>query len=475
MFRSSLTLSLLFFSFFCLLNWNCTKIDNTSIGADLLPAVDNVNTFDTLVNVIANNFDTASKECFVIFPQNDHSLGYIKNNPLFGTTNSILYTQLGPNVFPFNFPANRTLDSIVLVLSYRSTFGDTAVAQKVNVHLIANEFIPDTSSCRFYAYEPAVLGSAIYIPQQLKDSVIGFKERTAGQLRIRLSNTFGESLLLKDSSNAFKSDSLFRDFLKGFAIVPDVNYGGNALNYFNLADTNTKLAVYLKSTINTTIDTAVYNFRLSNYSYSANYVVRDHTGAEIINHLAQLPDGDDAVYIQTTPGTYAEIRFPDLSKLSNRIIHRAVLTMDQVYSNNKLENIFSAPDILYLDMKDTSLSNPFKPIPCDLTIFSGVPNITTFGGTRTTVKDQAGNNISRYTFNLSRYLQKIVTNGQINATLRLRAPDNIFNPTGYFDACGQGVSPFYYPLLLPAFGQVKLGGGKNVNYKMKLHIIYSNI
>jgi hypothetical protein len=472
-FRTSLSLSVSCFFLFCILNWNCTKIDNTGIGADLLPAVDNVNTFDTLINVIANNFDSSSANCFTIYPQDEHSLGYIGTNPLFGKTTSIIYTELKPTSFPFKFAANTAIDSIVLVLSYKKTFGDTTVPQKVNVYKIKDEFKPDSSSCKPYLYDMPVLGSAIYTPQQLNDSVQGFRELSSHQLRIKLDNTFGQSLLVQDTVS-YKSDSLFKEFFKGFAIVPDTNFGGNALSYFSLADTNTRLSIYTKTT-NTAVDTTVYNFRFTQLCASANYVVRNHTGAEIINHLEQPPAGDNEIYIQTTPGTYAQIKIPQLNALSNRIIHRATLTMDQVYSDNTYDNIFATPNILYLDMQDTSLIRNYKPIPCDFNTSSGTPDFSTFGGFRTVVKDPFGHNISRYTFNVSRYLQKIVTNRRINSTLRLRAPDNIINAKGYSDECGQGVPMLNYPINLPTFGQVRLGGGNNNSYRMKLHIVYSNL
>ncbi len=470
MFRNSLSLSAISICLFCFVNWSCTKIDNTSIGADLLPAVDNVNTFETTINVVANNIDSSSTNCFTIYPLEDHSLGYISNNPLFGKTQSTIYTELKPPSYPFKFAANSTIDSIVLVLSYTSSYGDTTVPQKVNVYQIAGSFKPDSSSCKSYDYSTQALGSAIYIPQQLKDSVKGFKDTSSHQLRIKLDNAFGQLLLSQDTAS-YKSDSLFRLFFKGLAIVPDVNFGGNALSYFNLADSNTKLAIYAR-TLNTVADTSVYNFRFTPFSYSANNVIRNHTGAEIMNHLAQPAAGDDQIFIQTTPGTYALIKIPGLDTISNRIIHRATLTMEQVYDDNTLDNIFAAPGFLYLDVQDTS---GYKPIPCDFSLLSSTPDLSTFGGYRTTVKDAFGHNVAKYTFNISRYVQKIVTNGHVNRPLRLRAPDNIINLTGYFDECSQGIAPFNYPINLPTIGQVRLGGGNNVNYQMKLHIIYSNI
>jgi Domain of unknown function (DUF4270) len=473
-YRAKITLgiSVLLITFF---NWNCTKIDSTELGGGLIPVIDYVHTFDTVLTVIANNFDSASKDCNKIYPGDNHTLGYISNDPYFGTTKSIIYTELKPAFFPYNFPSTRSLDSIVLVLSYKSSFGDSTIPQKVDVYQMSGIFKADSSSCKFFDFDFPKLGSTIYTPQQLDDSVISFRERSTHQLRIKLDNAFGESLLSQDSSTALKSDSTFKAFFKGFAIVPDFSYGGNALSYFNLLDSNTKLAIYFKSTAATVTDTTVYNFNLTTLSADANNVIRNHAGSEIVNHLDHPVAGDDVIYIQTTPGTYAEIKIPDLTGLSNRIVHRAELVMDQVYSATTLDNFFATPGILYLDVQDTAGGGSYRPIPCDFNALSGQPNIGTFGGFRTLAKDPFGNDISRYAFNISRYVQKIITNGRLNSTLRLRAPDNIYNPAGFFDECNQGVAPLNFPVNIPTVGRVKLGGGTNINYRMKLRIIYSNL
>ena len=93
-------LTLVFFTF---LNWNCTKIDTTNIGSGLIPAIDNVYTFDTTLSVIANNFDSASKDCVKLYPTDDRPLGYIANDPYFGTTRANIYVEFKPASFPFNF------------------------------------------------------------------------------------------------------------------------------------------------------------------------------------------------------------------------------------------------------------------------------------------------------------------------------------------------------------------------------------
>ena len=475
--RTKLPLAFTGLIFFSLLNWHCTKIDTTNLGSGLIPAVDNVNTFDTIISVVANNFDSIpfGKECAIIYPTDEHALGYIGNDPLFGTTKATIYTELKPAAFPFYFeakPADRTLDSVVLVLSYKRTYGDsTTIPQRVEVHEIANTFNPDSSSCSFYPFNAPVLGSATYIPQRLSDSVKAFRDTSNNQLRIKLSNSFGQSLLARDT---IQTDSLFKDFFKGFAIIPDNS--GNALTYYGLTDANTKLAFYYKyKRANLADTTVVTNFSLYPGDHSANNIVRNRSGAELNNfsNTNSNPAGDNFVYIQTTPGTYAELKIPGLTGLSNRIVHRAELIMEQVFSTSAFDNFLTPPPFLFLDIKDTS--NSYRPVPCDFTSAGGQPDIRTYGGFKTTVKDPLGNSIARYTFNISRYVQKIVTKWRTNSTLRLRAPDYVRTSASYLDDCGQALPPLLFPLNNIAQGRVKLVGGSTATNRIRLRIIYSKL
>lgn len=481
MYRNKTTLAFTGLLFFSFLSWNCTKIDTTTIGSSLIPVVDNVNTFETFIDVAANTIDT-SGDCTTVSQLQDQALGIINNDPLFGKSSATIYTELEPLAFPFNFqgkPIDRKLDSVVLVLSYKATFGDSSVSQKVTIFEInttGTKFKPDTSSCTFYPYiNFTSLGSKIFKPVNLKDTVKAFQDTTINQLRIKLSTAFAQRLLNLDST-VLKSDSLFKNFFKGFAIVPDAAFGGNAFTYYNLVDPNTKLAIYYKYPNVAGRDTATVDyFKLAFTSSSANYITRDSSTGEVNQHRTFLPAGDNVIYIQTTPGISADLRFPSLGALSNRIVHRAELIIDQVYSPAATDTFFASPPVLFIDIKNALTGNTFKPIPCDFNTFSGIPNIGTFGGFRTIVKDPFGNKISRYSFNISRYIQKVVSKVLPNVPFRLRAPDYFYNPTGYLDECGQGVAPLFNLLNTIAYGRVKLGGGSNANYKMKLRIVYSNL
>jgi hypothetical protein len=453
-FKTALS-GLLFVIFF---NWSCTKIDTTNLGQNLIPVVDNIHTFDTTLSVIANNFDSVQKDCAKVYPDGLFALGYIKSDPYFGTTQGTIFTTLEPPYFPFSFPSGSTIDSVVLSFAYKVSFGDSTIPQKVDVYSILGAFKPDSSSCTFTEFDQ-LLGSAIYTPKNLNDTT---------PLRIPLDNSFGMSLLSHDSAHAWANDSAFKVFMSGFALVPGFAFGGNALTYYSLADSNTKISVYYKYTKDSVIS-AVTNFTFTDLISADNFITRNHSGAEITNHLSQPSGGDDEIYIQTNPGTYAQIKIPEISNLSNRVINRAELVMDQIYDPADIS--FITPNYLYLQVEDTS--GNARAIPCDFNTLSGTPNLGQFGGFRTYVKDPFGNTISRYTFNISRYVQKIVTTHRPSSTLKLSSPSYIDIPAAYVDECTQPVSALLYQINQYTLGRVKLGGGNNPNYRMKLHIIYS--
>lgn len=476
MHRFKVPIALLTIFFVSVLTWNCTKIDTTTLGSGLIPPVDNVNTFDTLISVTAINYDSATTTCDTLYRHSDHALGYISNDPRFGKTTAGIYLELKPSSFPFSFPNKKDSifgDSVVLELQYKKSFGDSTVPQKVNAYLLqGTSFKIDTTytSCFSAPYFGTPFGSKIFTPARLRDTVKVLGDTSINELRIKLKDQFAQSLFAQDSSTWFKNDSTFRKNIPGFALFPDASFGGNALNYFNLDSPRTRLALYYRYMLAGKLDTGITYFTFNNLTGEANQIVRDRSGADIAGHLSHNPLGDDQVYIQTSPGSFANLKIPGLNSLSNRVILRADLIMQSLPLIPS--DPFATPDILYIQTKDSSLQGQYHPIPCDF-VPSG--NIRDFGGFRNVVKDNFGNTISQYDFNITRYIQNFVTRGRTQMDLRLSAPTHIFNFTAYQDYCGQVVIPFNIPYNGNGEGRVILGGGNNSNYRMKLRIIYSKL
>ena len=101
----------------------CTKIVTTDLGGGLIPPVDGVNTKEMFLDVSSvNAADTITR----IGGGFDQALGYV-NDALFGKTTASMNFQLKPS-FPFSWPAvsdSITVDSVVMVLSYKGVWGDS--------------------------------------------------------------------------------------------------------------------------------------------------------------------------------------------------------------------------------------------------------------------------------------------------------------------------------------------------------------
>lgn len=459
---------------------SCRKInESTSLGDDLIPPIDNVNTFDTTLTVEAyNELFTLLNDTLRLSRNEVHYLGVINNDPLFGKTDARIFVQMKPTFYPFIF--NRvdslTIDSVVLVLGHVDTYGDTLANQTVRVYELptSTDFRYDSlynirENSFMYSSE---LGNATFNPRILDDSVYAFRDTTAGQLRIKLNNTFGQRLLNYDSTatGAYRSDSAFNTYFKGFAIQ---SFSGNAVMGFDLQSANTKLAIYYNYPIPGGLgrDTTVTYFAVTGRSANANYVIRDYNGSELASYQGGTSP-DDLIYLQNTPGTFARIKIPGLDQLSNRVVHRAELIVEQVYHPS--DAMFPPPNFMYLDAYDTSLKK-YRTIPYDLNIdLSGNINRQQFGMIGIKSTDAFNNPITVWRFNISRYVQHIFTKTDSLMELRLLATYYVldqYRPPGSTSFVPFGI--YINPSIVK--GRVRVGGGNHATQRMRLRIVYSKI
>jgi len=472
--KFSLAFVLLSVSFILL--FSCKKINEaTELGGDLIPGVDNVNTFDTSLTTITQNSILTS------FIKNDsgHRVSYSDlvalgeiNDPEFGQVHANFSFNLSaPAYGSYPFKASLPdIDSVVLSLRFAGAYGDTLSngTQTVNVYEIPfnglGTGISKDSQYRFN--DPASdftgtqIGTSTFTIRNLKDSFTVIQAydtfKVANVVRIKLNPSLGTRLAQMDTTNGYKNDSLFRTIFNGLAIK--ATNGGNALSYFNLADTATKLVVHYRYNANgkDTLSTVNYRHVVNGQS---NYVNVQPGG----NWAAALNNSSDKIYIQSSPSSsYASIVIPGLSSFGNKVIHRAEIIATRLPSAS--DNIFTTPPRLFLDRirNNTDSSYIFER---DLTIGSdGSIGYDVFGGT---LKGDT------YLFNITRYVQGIVTRGERNDTLRLWAPLATYE---FSSMVGN-----YYKFPIPvnnriAQGRVVLGGGTypDPNTRLRLRIVYSN-
>ncbi|HEX4875942.1 MAG TPA: DUF4270 family protein [Chitinophagaceae bacterium] len=465
----------------------CRRINEaTELGAGLIPPVDGITTFDTSITVQCFNdtFGLATDSQY-LSKNEEYFLGRINSDPFFGKTDARIFLELKPAFYKWTFansnPDSLYIDSVVLVLNYTRTYGDTNTVQTVNVYEMdqSNNFRSDTSYLirkQYFTYSN-LLGTRSFAPRILNDSVKAYRDTNINQMRIRLDNNFGQRLLSYDSSSsplkgAYANDSAFRSKFKGFAIQ-SMNTG-NAVMGFDLTGFNTKLAIYYRYDKNGRRDTTVNYFLFgSNFCAAANYIKRDYAGTPVEASLGGATP-DPVVYVQNTPGTFATIKLPDLGLINNRLIHRAELIMEQVYDIS--DSTYTAPDLLYLDAADPSITKPYKfrTIPYDLFYnSSGALNLFDFGASPTIITDGAGNKIRTWKFNLSRYVQHVLTRTQSLYDLRVLAPFSLNEQYGIPPSGDVTATIFVNPGTTR--GRVRLGGGNHPSQRMRLRLVYSKL
>ena len=490
-----------------LIAYSCTKIDTTTLAADLV-AVDNVNTFADTVNVTASQgfFNDST----LVGKDDNHVLGNISNDPVFGATNASVYVQLKPISYPWYFGVAgdvKSLDSVFLCLSYKGAYGDTLSAQTLTAYEVRdNNFRDSVDKIRDIrlSSSPAVLPtpvgsvtiSAHDAAQKVVFNTLKVKDSVDHQIRIKLSSVIANRLFNYDtlstgSNNAFRNDSLFRDKVNGFAVKATGT--GNCLFYVNLAEAKTRLEFFYHKANNSVLDTVYQSFQMySTYtttgsiSSTANTVVRNYGSSPAANYATDPTH----LFLQTSPGTYATLKFPDLMTRPNRIIHRAYLVVeDDPFDPDVTDKIYTAPPYMYVDLRDSTTAVRYKPIYFDLnnsspyapdqtTYYYPYSNVdpTGFGGTILTRYSSNGKPFTRYEINITRYIQQLLTKRTYNYDLRLYAPYSIRYPqypATPVSGLGSPVEIPYYNAL--AGGRVRIGSPLNATHPMRLVIIYSNI
>jgi hypothetical protein len=473
----------------------CTRIASSELGLGLLPSIDAYDTRDTILDVITETVDRP--DSLRIYASDDHILGTITNDPAFGSTTASMYFQVKPSFFPFFIPGSKdslVVDSAILILAYKGYYGDTSKPVKVQLKRISAStpldplrVYPTNFPELFDIKTDQNLGETMVDFAKVGDSLITRFEASTNTIRIRLTKALATQFLRDfDSNNAYRSDTTLQAYFPGFALSTDASTNKNVLLKINLLDTNTKLALYYN--INTTAfdvartrDTTVVNFKFSMYNnVDINFIKRNRAGSESANHINKVAN-DSLVYVQTSPGTMVKIKIPGLKNFANKIIHRAELIAEQVPATpgvNSLESQLLPPRYLFLGTYDTS-TKLIRNVPNDFTGTTNATSFNQFGGKLQYRSINGYDNVATYNFNVSRYVQGVISRTDSLFDFRIIAPVNdsilLVPPYPYNK---QAATTDYLTTSLgnqAAIGRVVLGGGSRSKFRMRLHIYYSNL
>jgi hypothetical protein len=478
--------------FFSLLLISCTRIGTSELGVDDFFGEDAIDTRDTLLAIETETI--VLEDSLRIYPTDLQVLGDISNDPIFGKTSASLFLQLKPIFYPFYIKGTKdsiAVDSAVLILSYQGFYGDSSKPVKIYV----NKIDPTTplEVGKYYASNYANAynlrkGIAAGNPKlfdfaSAKDSINNRFENARGQIRLKLNQSIAVELLKTyDSSGVYRNDTTFRNAFSGFALSTNAADNHNALIKLALLDSNTKLALYYSTsaTGSVTRDTLVTYFRFNYYtSQNANFIQRNRAASEIASHLNGFAK-DSLVYVQTSPGTMVKIKVPGLKTFDNKIIHRAELIAEQVPDDARLsttDSYMTAPNFLFLGVYDTA-TKQLRTVPNDYLGQSNPQFLSQFGGQKISKSLNGYSNVATYNFNVSRYVQGLVSRKDSLFDFRLYAPVNdsikFVQPYPF----NKIQSTEYLTSSLgnqPAIGRVRLGGGSHSKFRMRLRVYYTNI
>lgn len=298
--------------------------DPDDIGLNLQPGKNRLNVFYS---------DTSTVRVHSVFEDSVKTNGISSAmfgsfyDPVFGVTNSAICTQIRLSSVAIDFGENPVLDSIILALEYTtinfsgdeviSFYGDSTTLQTVHVYEITDSLALDSS---YYSnktmplLEPSI-GTKTFTPAP-KDSVYVDTIKYKAQLRIPLSEEFGNKILAASETN-LSSNAEFLRFIKGIYLAPEpVSAPGGGIMFFNLLANYTRLTLYYRNDEN---DSLKYNFTIADASARFLNFGHDYNAANA-DFLAQLSGdttlGSNQFYLQPMAGVRAKIDFPHIKNWS---------------------------------------------------------------------------------------------------------------------------------------------------------------
>ncbi|MFH1297199.1 MAG: DUF4270 domain-containing protein [Bacteroidota bacterium] len=426
---------------------SCKK-DPYELGLDLLPPSDTlyVDLFDTVTiqaySVLDDSIRTDEMSMLV--------LGSIMD-PVFGKTTASFYSQFFLSSEQIDFGINPKLDSLVLILYYKTSYGDTNTLQQVRVFEMSHDLILDSSyysnqSVGTYGLE---LANLTYMPRP-HDSVIIWGEPVAPHLRINLSNQtnyLGNKILFAPD-NILSSNTEFIRFMKGLYVEATPVSSRGALVNFESSDGLSKLILYFH---NEDKGDSLH-FDMPIYPPAARFNTFDHHGyldaspefkQQVLFHDTAL--GKNRLYLQTLGGVKIKIRLPfirSLNELGPIAINSAVLT----FKNPDADTTLQPPTQLAMYKVDTAGKLGV--------IIDELDGIDYFGGTYNK-KDRA------YWFRLTRHIQRLLISDTLkNYDLYVYASNPLIRAPLINRVTLNGSDPFFSP---------------SAGDKLKLRITYTKL
>lgn len=368
------------------------------------------------------------------------SIAQIHVQPLL-PSNSLVFGQPGENL---------VVDSIVLSLEYNGFYGDKTKSQTIDVFRIDEQLESSTS---YYSNTQvqtiaSPLATKSFVPntdssvQILQPNQVGGIDtvKLNPQLRIPLDISLASEILSKSGQAEVSDNDNFTAFFKGLKIAAqdpgNLGNNENAILYFALTSTNTKMTIYYKTESNSDTIPRSVDFPINSSSVRFTTFQHDYTGTPVETALQNTSFDAQHSYTIAMAGVESVIKFPTIKsffKDDDKIINRAELIIPAAsgsYANSGIANT--------VIIASRNENNQLQFIP---DFFEGS---SYFGG-------QYDASTNSYTFNIGRYLQGLINGTENEKGLTLLITGSAVKAE-----------------------RLVLQGADNPNGKIRLHLYYSN-
>ena len=390
----------LFFCFFIvvLLGFISCKKPSPTEGGDFFPGSDGLSYLQTdTFKIVASTLLEDS------IYTDDLSLALIGtlDNDVFGKTQCITYTQFRLSALDPEITSAFVVDSVVLSVAYNTTVYGKPKAQRFVVRRLISPIYKDSiySARQTLATFPDNLiinGNEEQPVNHLAPTVLG-EDTLSPQLRLPLDKELGYLLLKPQDPSVLQSQDAFQQYFTGLSISS--NSWNDAVVRYDLIDPATGITVYYRDQNGGVEDTLSYQFVVTTDCARYNEFRHFYSGSELDGFVPGAEkSGEEQFYIQTGAGLKAKLLFPTLMNLNayqDQVINRAELIIP-IEENSS----YTEYDQLYL--RYLGDDGKWKALPDE--------NVQAIGGNYSST-------YKHYTFNISRYVQSVLTGELSNKPL----------------------------------------------------------
>lgn len=359
----------------------------------------------------------------------------VDNN--FGKTTCGFYAQYQTTLSSKTFTYS-TVDSIVLIVPYLSTYGSVDKEINLSVYEMTENIDATTANTKLsYSYSPTALGSISNFKPNITDSVYDGSVKIGPALRVKLDMNLASRIIAPVSYN---DDDAFKAIFKGLYVTSTSSTESNGFVFLDLS-TNNRIVIYGKNATNESLQSTFVTGGTN--SLNVNDYKKDATSAATNAVLNSNPAGDSKLYMSGLYGQVARLEIPNLKEfIKDKNIFKAELILSNIDKGFKL-----SPTLGILSYNTTSLVESVTDDELYAKNFR-IPNYDTI---------ISGNSVTQYKFNMAAYFNEIISkSGSSNYYLNL-----------YSSPFSIGSSITKNTTVLPS--RVVLGGTGDTKPKLRLY------